>query len=91
MRKTSFVPNLPAIWRFLKDPKTDWKPKVLIVLAVLYLFWPLDLASDVIPIIGWLDDIGFVAVASGYLVYATNRYPAQKNSKYGSKEIKTTE
>ncbi|MEK7473298.1 MAG: DUF1232 domain-containing protein [Patescibacteria group bacterium] len=74
MRKISFVPDLAGLWRFLKDPKTDWKPKILSVLAVLYLFWPLDVLPDFAPIVGWMDDIGFIAVASGYLVHATNKF-----------------
>ncbi len=62
------------MWRFLKDPKADWKPKVLSVLAVVYLFWPLDVLPDIAPIVGWLDDIGFVGLASWYLVRASHTY-----------------
>lgn len=72
MRKTTLLPDLPAIWRFVKNPNTDWKPKVLIVVAVAYLAWPIDLIPDFAPVIGWLDDLGFLGVATWYLIRATN-------------------
>ena len=43
-----------------------WK-KVLGVLAVLYTILPVDLVPDVIPIFGWLDDVGFLtALVDGF-------------------------
>ncbi|KAA0206360.1 DUF1232 domain-containing protein [Candidatus Uhrbacteria bacterium] len=78
MRKTSFIPNLRAIWLFVKDPSTDWKPKALVVAAVLYLVWPIDLLPDFAPIVGWLDDLGFIGAAAWYLAHATNRYLERK-------------
>ncbi len=43
-----------------------WK-KVLGVLAVLYTILPVDLVPDVIPIFGWLDDVGFLTLAFGLI------------------------
>lgn len=40
---------------------TLWTPrnKILAVLALLYLFCPIDLLPDwLFPLVGWLDDIG---------------------------------
>ena len=79
MRHTRFLPDWNGLWAFLTDGKADWKPKVTVVLAVLYLLWPLDLLPDLAPLIGWLDDIGFVGMASWYLIHATNRYMDTKN------------
>lgn len=37
---------------------------ILLILAVIcYVVWPIDIVSDVIPILGWLDDVGVL----GYL------------------------
>ena len=33
------------------------------LLAFLYIISPIDFISDVIPIIGWLDDIGVLGLA----------------------------
>jgi len=30
---------------------------VLIVLLLIYILWPIDLIPDIIPVIGWIDDI----------------------------------
>lgn len=67
------------MYRFLIDKDTDWKPKALVVLGVIYLLWPADFFTDVIPVFGWLDDLGFGVVVIWYLSRVTDRY--LKNSK----------
>lgn len=74
MRRHSFIPDWKGLVAFVRDPKTDWKPKVLVVLAVLYLIWPIDLIPDFLPVIGWLEDIGFSGIAVWVLFRVTNRY-----------------
>ena len=39
---------------------------VLIVLAVLYIISPIDFIPDVIPVVGWVDDVA-VGVGAGAL------------------------
>jgi uncharacterized membrane protein YkvA (DUF1232 family) len=39
---------------------------VAIVLCLLYVLSPIDFLPDVIPVVGWLDDIGVL----GYLGYS---------------------
>ena len=36
----------------------------LLIMSVLYTVSPIDLAPDAIPVIGWLDDFGFLATAT---------------------------
>ncbi|MDO9019378.1 MAG: YkvA family protein [Deltaproteobacteria bacterium] len=55
------------LWRFLRDPNAPKLPKGLALLAVLYIVMPADIIPDVIPILGWLDDLGLTGVALGYL------------------------
>ncbi|MFA6750382.1 MAG: DUF1232 domain-containing protein [Candidatus Riflebacteria bacterium] len=44
------------------------------VLAVLYVVSPVDLIPDVVPIIGWLDDITvFIAGIINFLHYIKNK------------------
>ncbi len=74
MSRNRFIPNLPGIWAYVRDSGTNWKPKALAILAVLYLLWPLDLVPDIAPLLGWLDDIGLVGIAGWYLNHATAKY-----------------
>lgn len=74
MLRHRFMPNWRGMYHFLMDKKTDWKPKALVVLAVIYLLWPADFLTDVIPIFGWLDDLGFATFVIWYLSRVTDRY-----------------
>lgn len=40
----------------------------LMVMSLLYTVSPIDLAPDAIPVIGWLDDVGFLMTATMNLV-----------------------
>ncbi len=46
-----------AIYLASKDPRVAWYAKLLAVCVVAYLFSPIDLIPDFIPIIGYLDDL----------------------------------
>lgn len=54
-----------------------WTPrnKIIAALALLYLISPIDLIPDwVVPIIGWLDDLGVIGLAALWM--AKRRAPA---------------
>lgn len=56
-----------AVIRFLTSSEAPLLPKLGIVAAIAYFVMPLDLVPDVIPILGWLDDVGIVAMAIAWL------------------------
>ena len=57
---TVFRKELLLAWAVLRDVRTPKAAKLAVVLAVLYVISPIDLVSDFIPILGWLDD-GLIA------------------------------
>jgi uncharacterized membrane protein YkvA (DUF1232 family) len=79
MRRKSLIVQMLNVWHFLKSPATDWKAKVGVALAVGYLVFPIDLLPDVVPFVGWLDDLGFGALAAWYLMRATQKHFSEKD------------
>ncbi len=72
------VGNVAAIGRYFRDRDASLWGKLFVVSAVVYLVWPVDLVPDVMPFLGWLDDIGFVALALGYLSHVLRDYQDAK-------------
>jgi len=46
-----------ALYFATRDPRVPWYAKLLIGLVVAYIFSPIDLIPDFIPILGYLDDL----------------------------------
>jgi len=72
MKKIGWV---PAFWRYMRDRDASIFGKLLAVFAVAYVVMPLDLIPDV-PFIGWLDDIGVVALVGAWLTRRIAEYRA---------------
>ena len=53
--------ELALVWAMLRDPRVPASAKLITLLAVAYVISPVDLVSDFIPVLGWIDD-GVVAV-----------------------------
>ncbi|WP_395024903.1 YkvA family protein [Comamonas odontotermitis] len=53
---TMFRKELLLAWAVLRDPRAPKAAKLVTVLAALYVISPIDLVSDFIPVLGWLDD-----------------------------------
>ncbi|MBX3230783.1 MAG: DUF1232 domain-containing protein [Labilithrix sp.] len=64
-----------ALWRYLRDGEASIFGKLLAVFAVLYVVMPVDLIPDV-PLIGWLDDLGVVALVGAWLTKRIAEYRA---------------
>ena len=46
-----------ALWLAARDRRTPWAPKVIAVAVVAYALSPIDLIPDMIPALGYLDDL----------------------------------
>jgi len=63
----------PLLLRMLVDKRVPLKLKLIPVLAVFYVLLPFDFIPDLIPILGWIDDLVFVAVAIlAFLAYGSS-------------------
>ncbi|MBX5484222.1 MAG: DUF1232 domain-containing protein [Myxococcaceae bacterium] len=65
---------------YFKDPTVSVWRKFAGVAALAYLVMPLDLLPDVIPVIGWLDDIGVLSAAAMFIVREVKRHAETKAS-----------
>ncbi|HBS28997.1 MAG TPA: hypothetical protein DEB06_06005 [Phycisphaerales bacterium] len=64
-----------ALWSAWRNPRTPLAARVLLVLGLAYLVMPLDLVSDLIPVLGWADDamvLPLVVMAFKRLVERSN-------------------
>jgi len=64
---------LRLLVRLLRDSRVSRSDKLILAAAVAYVMAPFDLIPDVIPILGRLDDLVFVALAIDRLVKRAGR------------------
>ncbi len=56
------------VWAMLRHPATPLLSKLVAVAALVYLVSPVDLISDVVPVVGWIDD-GLILAGLLWLAY----------------------
>jgi uncharacterized membrane protein YkvA (DUF1232 family) len=62
------LPNFARLyWRLFRDRRVSILPKALLVLTLLYVISPVDIAPDFLPVIGEVDD--FVVLLSGLWLF----------------------
>lgn len=49
--------TLPALYLAFRHKDTPWYAKTVAIIAVVYAISPIDLIPDVIPVLGYLDDL----------------------------------
>lgn len=59
----SVVERAKAIWKLFTGGQMTKTDKLVLVLALVYCFSPLDIIPDVVPVVGFLDDL-LVVLAS---------------------------
>lgn len=50
----------------LRDPRVSWLAKAVAILPVVYLIMPVDLIPDMLPIVGWVDDLLMLPLAGKF-------------------------
>lgn len=56
----TFLSNIRKAWQ---NPHTPWAARLLLLAGIAYVLIPMDLVPDVIPVIGWLDDMAILPAA----------------------------
>ena len=54
--------DVVVLWYACRNPKTPAMVKLISILLALYVFSPIDLAPDTLPVLGWLDDATLLAL-----------------------------
>lgn len=73
MSKRPRIGRLRALGRYYKDPNASILGKAVAFVALAYVIFPADLIPDV-PVVGWLDDIGVMGLATAWLAKVVGRY-----------------
>ena len=60
------------LWRLVTDSRVSSKNKVLLGSAVAYYFFPLDIIPDIIPGLGFLDDLVFAVFVLNRMLLDTD-------------------
>lgn len=79
--KLRFAQDLLALFRYFLDAGVPWQRKALVVLALLYFISPLDSIPDLMPLIGYLDDLGVVLAVTRFMAAELQAYyPAEPSA-----------
>ena len=69
------------LWRHLNSDDVTKGEKIVLLAALLYLISPIDLISDAVPVLGWLDDLGVAGIALSYVMRRMEDLEDEKKSK----------
>jgi len=63
------MPNIvKLVGRLLRDPRVPRRAKITLGLAAAYVMSPIDLIPEVIPVVGWADDVILMMFAIDSLI-----------------------
>lgn len=68
---TELVRSAKLAWRLLLDKRISLTVKIIPLLGVMYLIWPIDLLPDLFPALGQLDDIAILLLALNWFIKAS--------------------
>lgn len=76
-RRVPFLKEVITLHDFMRDPGVPRYKKAVAIGALVYFIVPWDVIIDYSPLIGYLDDAGVIAAATGYLRKELKSYLAK--------------
>lgn len=72
--------NIRLGWKLLRDRRVPWVLKIIPVISLAYLLFPLDLLRDFIPVMGLADDLILLVVGFLLLKNLAPRHVVEEHS-----------
>src|SRR3990172_4295833 len=66
-RKISFAKDILALVNYMRDQFVSWHRKAIVVGALIYFISPIDTIPDLVPLFGYLDDLGVITALLKFL------------------------
>ena len=66
-KKISFAKDILALVNYMRDPFVSWHRKAIVVGALIYFISPIDTVPDLLPLFGYLDDLGVITALMKFL------------------------
>jgi len=66
-KKVSFIKDVLALYKYMLDENVQWYRKSIVVGALIYFITPIDLVPDIMPLVGYMDDLGVITAVLKYL------------------------
>ena len=66
-RKISFAKDILALVNYMRDRFVSWHRKAIVVGALIYFISPIDTIPDLVPLFGYLDDLGVITALMKFL------------------------
>jgi len=66
-KKISFARDILALVNYMRDSSVSWHRKAIVVAALVYFISPIDTIPDLIPLFGYLDDLGVITALLKFL------------------------
>ncbi len=60
--------------RYFRDPSVATWRKLAGLFALLYFVMPVDVLPDIIPVLGWFDDVGVLSMAAMFMAKEIRRH-----------------
>jgi uncharacterized membrane protein YkvA (DUF1232 family) len=74
MKTLAKIGRARAIVRYFRDREASLLGKLFVFAALAYVISPVDFIPDVVPFVGWLDDIGVMSLAVAWMWKIVGRY-----------------